>query len=281
MTGEQPFADPAPFAGSVSVDHTRRMKPGAPPVRSGRLRRAACRGDTASKPSNMRSGADMKVNVEIDCTPLEARQFFGLPDVQPMQTAVMDNLQQQMMANIEKVLPEALMQSWFTFDPKIAERFGDMFVTMAGLGGSRPPTRSNVPTGPHDTPAPTGFARLASACCWRRRGDFRIQCQPVAVAAADAGAQGRRPSGAGAAGFLASDCRWRRCAGISGSSATTPCVGKGPQHSAVWRGCGPSLRDRLAEIMPRPAARSASSVEPRRGLRARSGAAGARHGPLV
>ena len=37
----------------------------------------------------------MKVNVEIDCTPLEARQFFGLPDVQPMQTAVMDKLQQQ------------------------------------------------------------------------------------------------------------------------------------------------------------------------------------------
>ena len=48
----------------------------------------------------------MKVNVEIDCTPLEARQFFGLPDVQPMQTAVMDKLQQQMMANIEKVSPE-------------------------------------------------------------------------------------------------------------------------------------------------------------------------------
>jgi hypothetical protein len=83
------------------------------------------------------SGADMKINVEIDCTPLEARQFFGLPDVQPMQTAVMDNLQKQLMANIEKVSPEALMQSWFTFDPKIAERFQDMFVTMAGLGGGR------------------------------------------------------------------------------------------------------------------------------------------------
>ena len=79
----------------------------------------------------------MKVNVEIDCTPLEARQFFGLPDVAPMQTAVMDKLQHQMLANIEKVSPEALMQSWFTFDPKIAERFGDMFATMAGLGGPR------------------------------------------------------------------------------------------------------------------------------------------------
>ena len=80
----------------------------------------------------------MKVNVEIDFTPLEARQFIGLPDVQPMQTAVMDKLQKQLMTNIEKVSPEALMQSWFTFDPKIAGRLQDMFVTMmAGLGGVR------------------------------------------------------------------------------------------------------------------------------------------------
>jgi hypothetical protein len=78
----------------------------------------------------------MKVNVEIECTPLEARAFFGLPDVQPMQIAVMEKLQQQMSANIDKVSPEALMQSWFTFDPKLAERFQEMFVTMAGLGTS-------------------------------------------------------------------------------------------------------------------------------------------------
>jgi hypothetical protein len=78
----------------------------------------------------------MKVNIEIDCTPLEARQFIGLPDLAPMQTAVMEKLQEQVMSNIEKVTPEALMQSWFTFDPKIAQRFQDMFVTMAGLGGA-------------------------------------------------------------------------------------------------------------------------------------------------
>ena len=84
----------------------------------------------------------MKVNVEIDCTPLEARQFFGIPDVPPMQTAVMDRLQQQMLSNIEKVSPEALMQTWFTFDPKIAERFRDMFVAMAGLGGPRRRTKN-------------------------------------------------------------------------------------------------------------------------------------------
>jgi hypothetical protein len=78
----------------------------------------------------------MKVNVEIDCTPLEARQFFGLPDVQPMQVAVMEKLQNQMMDNIQKVSPEALMQSWLSFDPKITERFTDMFTTMAGLGST-------------------------------------------------------------------------------------------------------------------------------------------------
>jgi len=78
----------------------------------------------------------MKVNIEIDCTPQEARQFFGLPDVGPMQTAVMDKLQQQMTANLEKISPESLIQSWFTFDPKLAERFQDMFAAMAGLGGS-------------------------------------------------------------------------------------------------------------------------------------------------
>ena len=79
----------------------------------------------------------MKVNIEIDCTPLEARQFFGLPDVSPMQVAVMDKMQQQVIANIDKISPEALMQSWFTFDPKLAERFQDLFAAiMAGLGGT-------------------------------------------------------------------------------------------------------------------------------------------------
>ena len=49
-------------------------------------------------------------------------------------SAVMDKLQQQMMSNIDKVSPESLIQSWFSFDPKLADRMQDMFVTMTGLG---------------------------------------------------------------------------------------------------------------------------------------------------
>jgi hypothetical protein len=77
----------------------------------------------------------MKVNIEFECTPLEARQFLGLPDVQPMQNAVMEQLQQKMAENIDKFSPEAIMQNWF--DPKMAERFQDMFVNMSGLGAVR------------------------------------------------------------------------------------------------------------------------------------------------
>ena len=79
----------------------------------------------------------MKITVEVDCTPLEARAFFGLPDVQPMQAAMMDKMQDKMMENIDKFSPDSIIQSWFTFDPKMAERFGDMFVNMTGLGAMR------------------------------------------------------------------------------------------------------------------------------------------------
>lgn len=81
----------------------------------------------------------MKVTIEVDCTPVEARTFLGLPDVQPMQSAIMDNMQERMMANIDKFSPEGLLQSWFTFDPKMADRFQDLFVNMVGLGAAGRP----------------------------------------------------------------------------------------------------------------------------------------------
>jgi len=54
----------------------------------------------------------MKFNVEIDCTPEEARQFFGLPDVRPMQEALMKRMERQMLDGLEKATPEALLKAW-------------------------------------------------------------------------------------------------------------------------------------------------------------------------
>jgi hypothetical protein len=37
----------------------------------------------------------MKVNVEVTCTPEEARAFFGLPDLKPMQQRVMGEIEER------------------------------------------------------------------------------------------------------------------------------------------------------------------------------------------
>ncbi|WP_040160155.1 DUF6489 family protein [Mobilicoccus massiliensis] len=55
----------------------------------------------------------MKVTVEIDCTPQEMRAFFGLPDVEPMQRAVMAEMEQQMVGALEQFSPASLMRDWF------------------------------------------------------------------------------------------------------------------------------------------------------------------------
>lgn len=76
----------------------------------------------------------MKVTIEVDCTPKEARDFLGLPDVKPMQDAMMDKFQARMAESMDKFSPDALLQSWLSFDPKFAQRFQDMFMNFGGLG---------------------------------------------------------------------------------------------------------------------------------------------------
>lgn len=56
----------------------------------------------------------MKITVDIDCTPEEARTFFGLPDVQPMQAAMMAKLQAQMENQMDQLDPAEIMKTWMT-----------------------------------------------------------------------------------------------------------------------------------------------------------------------
>ncbi len=54
----------------------------------------------------------MKISVDVDGTPLEARQFMGLPDVEPMQKAAMAQIEKRMIAELERYTPEALFKAW-------------------------------------------------------------------------------------------------------------------------------------------------------------------------
>jgi len=58
-----------------------------------------------------RGNTAVKVNIEIECTPAEARQFFGLPNVEPMQAAVMEQFQKKMLAEMDRNSPESIMQT--------------------------------------------------------------------------------------------------------------------------------------------------------------------------
>ena len=54
----------------------------------------------------------MKITVDVDCTPEEARAFLGLPDVKPMQDALMQQIQDRMSANLQVMEPEAMLKTW-------------------------------------------------------------------------------------------------------------------------------------------------------------------------
>ena len=87
----------------------------------------------------------MKVTIEIDCTPVEARQFMGLPDVQPMQAAVMAEIEKRVMAEAAKFSPDGFLRAWFTEGQQGAELFRDMFrgfFAQAAAANGREPSKA-------------------------------------------------------------------------------------------------------------------------------------------
>jgi len=54
----------------------------------------------------------MKVHIEIDMTPEEARTLMGLPDVAPMQKQMMDEIKARMTRAMEAGDMESLMRAW-------------------------------------------------------------------------------------------------------------------------------------------------------------------------
>jgi hypothetical protein len=69
----------------------------------------------------------MKFTVNVESTPEEARAFMGLPDVQPMQEAMMKDLLDRMRANMAAMDPETIMKTWLPASLQGAEQFQKMF----------------------------------------------------------------------------------------------------------------------------------------------------------
>lgn len=69
----------------------------------------------------------MKIRIDIDCTPDEARTFLGLPDVKPMQEALLRDMQERMSASLNAMDPESLLKTWMPGGYQGVEQLQKMF----------------------------------------------------------------------------------------------------------------------------------------------------------
>ncbi|HHB81048.1 MAG TPA: hypothetical protein ENK83_04785 [Aliiroseovarius sp.] len=77
----------------------------------------------------------MKITIDIDCTPAEAREFFGLPDIKPLQDEWLRQVGEQMQANAQNFSPEAMVKSWAQGAGGGAEWLNAMMAGFAKPGG--------------------------------------------------------------------------------------------------------------------------------------------------
>ena len=79
----------------------------------------------------------MKIRVNIDCTPEEARAFLGMPDVRPLNEAMVRSLEDRMGTALDRLDPEALMRLWMPGGVEAAEAMQKMFWSRVGGGTGR------------------------------------------------------------------------------------------------------------------------------------------------
>ena len=84
----------------------------------------------------------MKIHIDIDCTPEEDADLMGLPDVAPMQDAVMKEMQDRMMAAMRSMDPETLMKTWLPAGISNLEQMQKAFWQQFG-GGDQGPRRNS------------------------------------------------------------------------------------------------------------------------------------------
>ena len=81
----------------------------------------------------------MKVNIEIDCSPAEARAFLGLPDVTALNEHLTKEMVRRMDANMESLEPDALMRQWTAYGGQMT----DTFMNLMRQAAVTPTTGSN------------------------------------------------------------------------------------------------------------------------------------------
>jgi len=86
----------------------------------------------------------MKLKIDIDCTPKEARAFLGQPDVEAFNAWMVEQMKVRFQQNMELLKPEEMMKGWMAFGGQAQEQFKRF---MEAAAGAALPPKASPPRG--------------------------------------------------------------------------------------------------------------------------------------
>ena len=79
----------------------------------------------------------MKMTIEVDCSPEEARRFLGLPDVSSLNDHLVDEMKKRIDANMSMISPDELMKNWRAFGQGAQEQFRKLMEVGIGAAAKK------------------------------------------------------------------------------------------------------------------------------------------------
>jgi hypothetical protein len=81
----------------------------------------------------------MKMTIEVDCTPEEARRFMGLPDVSVLNDHLVGEMKKRIDANMAMLSPDELVKNWMAFGAGAQDHFRKLLE--AGISAATTPRK--------------------------------------------------------------------------------------------------------------------------------------------
>ena len=79
----------------------------------------------------------MKMTIEVDCTPEEARRFMGLPDVTALNEQLVEEMKQRVTANMAMISPDEMVKNWMSFGAGAQEQFRKLMEVGMGAAAKK------------------------------------------------------------------------------------------------------------------------------------------------
>lgn len=81
----------------------------------------------------------MRIHIDVECTPQEARQFFGLPDLTPLNETLVKAVEDRMMRAVESTDPEAMLRRWLPGSLDAWQQLMRVFTNPGGSASAKSP----------------------------------------------------------------------------------------------------------------------------------------------